>query len=646
MEFSKRKDILLEREAAYREAVYTQLSEKRKVNLRDAFMADQGPRARVRRALMEPDSSDPNGFERLIGQSDFVSVNFLMRGLEAARSVCRIRVPGAGGGWYGTGFLVGPGLLMTNNHVLPRPGDAAQAEAEFGYEHDVEGVLKEPVPFNLDPNSVFFTSADYDVTLVAIAEFSDGGVPLDRFGYLPLLPLSGKGFENEWVTIPQHPGGQPKQMTVRASQIVDLSGVRELDTDRFIHYRSDTEPGSSGAPVLKQQGQVVAIHHKAIPKPGQDVDAMLAQGKEPEWLANEGVRISAISRLLESLRFSDRSAALALDRIERGLGLPSRLSIQTVEPANATLEKDPNPHKADKWTAWSQSSGFGYDADFLPVTLDIRTILGGLAGDAAELKDGDEIILSYLHYSAVIHKARKFPIMTAVNIHGDQLQHPGDRSGRFRRDIRMDDEFQPAANFYERKLGDDPVQFSRGHLVRRLDPCWGTRDEAGIADLHTFHYTNAAPQVQGFNAGDWLSIEDYVLDRAQVKDRKMTVFTGPVFRDQDPVYGESREGGSWRIPVTYWKVAVIEKPDNQIAATAFLQGQTKFIEALLETRVFANLRKNTISDLQSDNLQTTIRTIEQETGLNFEMLREHDVSNALEATRKTRFLRSVEDIIL
>ena len=90
---------------------------------------------------------------------------------------------------------------------------------------------------------------------------------------------------------------------------------------------------------------------------------------------------------------------------------------------------------------------------------------------------------------------------------------------------------------------------------------------------------------------------------------------------------------------------MIERPNGEIAATAFLQGQTKFVEALFETRVFNNVRRNTLAELQSDNLQTTVRTVERETGLNFSMLRAHDVASALESTRQTRFLRSVSDVI-
>jgi endonuclease G len=160
---------------------------------------------------------------------------------------------------------------VTNNHVLGSREDAAQAEAEFGYEHDVEGVLQPPVQFNLAPHEVFFTDIEHDVTFVGVVPLSDGGVPLERYGFLPFLPLTGKGLHGEWVTLAQHPGGQPKQLAVRANQIVELDAKQFGTTllERFIHYTTDTEPGSSGAPVLNDQWQVVAVHHKAVPKPGK-----------------------------------------------------------------------------------------------------------------------------------------------------------------------------------------------------------------------------------------------------------------------------------------------------------------------------------------------------------------------------------------
>ncbi len=194
--------------------------------------AESDPVFLARRGMIEDQQSDPNGFERIIGESDLMSINFLDRGRRSADAVCRIKLPMDGGQAYGTGFLVGPRLLMTNNHVLASAAEAAQAEAEFGYEHDVDGVLKDPIQFNLDPHQIFFTSAELDVTLVAVAAISEGGVPVDRFGWLPLIPVRGKVLDGEWVSIIQHPGGQPKQIAIHASQMMKLDpGTVTISTD-------------------------------------------------------------------------------------------------------------------------------------------------------------------------------------------------------------------------------------------------------------------------------------------------------------------------------------------------------------------------------------------------------------------------------
>ena len=93
----------------------------------------------------------------------------------------------------------------------------------------------------------------------------------------------------------------------------DIPGV---DLDHFIHYSTDTEPGSSGAPVFNDQWQVLALHHKAVPAASADA----AQDADPVWIANEGVRISAIFELLERNRFADPDAGAVLDRLDLSLG--------------------------------------------------------------------------------------------------------------------------------------------------------------------------------------------------------------------------------------------------------------------------------------------------------------------------------------
>ena len=63
------------------------------------------------------------GPEAIQGETiDFVDVSFLERGMMAGWSVCRIATRDGQG--FGTGFLISPRLLITNNHVI---GSAAAA---------------------------------------------------------------------------------------------------------------------------------------------------------------------------------------------------------------------------------------------------------------------------------------------------------------------------------------------------------------------------------------------------------------------------------------------------------------------------------------------------------------------------------------
>ena len=613
-----------------------------------------GRRARAERArsdngfltrigLVEPKQSDPNGFERVIGASNLLAINFLDRGRRAADAVCRIKLPMDGGHAYGTGFLIAPRLLMTNNHVLASIAEAMQAEAEFGYEHDLDGVLRYPVSFHLDPHSVFVTSPALDVTLVAVAPLADNGRPIDRYGWVPLIPTTGKVVDGEAVSIVQHPNGDPKQIAIHASQVLKIAESEPGgELSNFIHYSTDTEPGSSGSPVFNDQWHVVALHHKAVPAPKQSADA------PTEWIANEGVRISAISRWLERNRFEDENARRALDQIGRAMGFPP-----LVEPAVSASSLWPTeqyaPFKPARW----KRGEVGYRSDFLSEIVALEPIYRALAkaGDVAPLLNKSGYELDYFHFSALLHAKRRFPLMTAVNIDGGNLVHPGERKDTWRQDPRIAPEYQPDDNFYVRAKAEEKVYFSRGHLVRLLDPCWSHSDDLeqrkvdarrGMED--SFHFANAAPQVQSYNDQDWGNLEDYLLDKAQTSKRRLTVFTGPIFRDRDPYYGRQREGGPWQIPLSFWKVAVLQKTDTKVAAAAFIVGQTEYVRALYEAKIFSGLKPYSIDEIRSRKIQTTIETVEHQTGLDFGALKRFDTVNAFESSRQTRWINRLDDI--
>jgi endonuclease G len=237
------------------------------------------------------------GLERVLGKPDFLGMNFMELALAVSRFVGRIHIrrsPGRTAG-FGTGFMVSPRLLLTNNHVLGAPQDALYSEVEFDYQYDRYGRLLPVVVYGLEPQAFFLTDRELDYTLVAVREQSISNIPLKRYGWSRLIAEQGKALLGESLNIIQHPKGEAKQIVLRSNQLVDL-------LDQFAHYVTDTEPGSSGSPVYNDQWEVVALHHSGVPKmqngnyiakdgsiwtPGMDPE-------ELEWVANEGIRVSSL----------------------------------------------------------------------------------------------------------------------------------------------------------------------------------------------------------------------------------------------------------------------------------------------------------------------------------------------------------------
>jgi endonuclease G len=47
--------------------------------------------------------------------------------------------------------------------------------------------------------------------------------------------------------------------------------------------------------------------------------------------------------------------------------------------------------------------------------------------------------------------------------------------------------------YYRAMLERTARMLQKGHVILRLDPAWGMKEEALAAESDTFHYTNAAP---------------------------------------------------------------------------------------------------------------------------------------------------------
>ena len=112
----------------------------------------QSRRDFLRESLGETREAD-TVFERIIRGDELQPINYLERGAIAARAVARVALPPGGG--FGTGFLIAPQVLITNNHVLPDAATAAQATAQFHYEMDLSDAEVGPTSYRLAPAALF-----------------------------------------------------------------------------------------------------------------------------------------------------------------------------------------------------------------------------------------------------------------------------------------------------------------------------------------------------------------------------------------------------------------------------------------------------------------------------------------------------------
>jgi endonuclease G len=281
----------------------------------------------------------------------------------------------------------------------------------------------------------------------------------------------------------------------------------------------------------------------------------------------------------------------------------------TLETAELALE----------WYAGSE----GYNPEFLGAHVDLPAPGPERGEDLAPLKDGSGHELRYTHFSVVMRRSRKLALFTAVNVDGQELQElPRDRDAWYF-DPRIEREYQMDPRVYKHP------DLDRGHLVRRIDPVWG--EQAEEANEDTFHFTNCSPQHKKLNRETWLGLERYILDSAKAHDLKVTVFTGPVFRDDDKVYLDE-----FQVPAEFWKVVSMVKEDGQLSSTAYLQSQ-----------------RDLISDLEAfgygeyKTYQVPVAHIETLTGLDFGELRDHDpLMPTEERAPQARAVEGPGDILL
>ena len=199
---------------------------------------------------------------------------------------------------------------------------AKRSVAEFNYQLGDGGVQLPIERFNLNPDAFFLTDKDLDFALVAVEPRSASGSALASFGYCPLIGAEGKILVRDPVNIIQHPKGELKQIAIRNNTLLDLPEQPPLD--KFAHYETDTEEGSSGSPVFNDQWEVIALHHSGVPRTnaaGQILDRNgnpWPSGGDPDdidWISNEGIRTSRLVAFIKAAQVQEHEKPLQADFI-------------------------------------------------------------------------------------------------------------------------------------------------------------------------------------------------------------------------------------------------------------------------------------------------------------------------------------------
>jgi len=277
----------------------------------------------------------------------------------------------------------------------------------------------------------------------------------------------------------------------------------------------------------------------------------------------------------------------------------------------------------------------GYAPDFLGADngLDLPGV-GIWADDLVALKEearidgADPFELRYTHFSVKLAKSRSLPLFSACNINGKLSNRDIERTDVWRRDSRIDNIFQ---NLREGYGNEREGFFSRGHMTRREDPNWGDDETATRSDGDTFHITNVAPQRQGFNAGIWLDLENYVLDNTDDNDLRVTVITGPILSEDDPVYYNRN------VPTSFWKIlAFVNARTRRLTTIGYKRSQLTYLPRRNRaTFVFGDF----------DDTQVSIASLQDETGLDLSMYAALDVMAGAGTGFEVR-LSSVSDFYL
>lgn len=482
--------------------------------------------------------------ERIIGTNDLrddpVTPEEMLAGQPVGRVVDHIETPDRLSG-FGTGFMIAPGLLMTNHHVFETAGDTRGCGIQFGYEAMGPGATEGEI-FELDADTFFAADEALDYAIVAVRPRSLSQTDLGKWGHHKLIDQTGKVLKGHAVTIVQHPGGGTKKFARINNEIVDI-------LEDHLHYLADTEPGSSGSPAFNTEFEVVALHHSGVP--AMDGDVVLNRDNKPwrrhqgddaiQWIANEGVRISRIlTHLANSAVDTPEKSALRdsitgvttdfldmelldpvdcepiepvapeapwIDTVVTGATRPVAIGASGAgrpvinvagdahvyfgpvhQPAPAgrheslrAMAGESTPAALEKKLKRDTDYGRrrGYDEDFLTgFSVPLPSVSDDRMDEVLKDRYGNARILDYHHFSLVMNRDWMLQMWSAVNVdYSPEVRYNLTRSELGRDEWIEDPRIPGSLQIDDPELYKPAKKFDRGHVVRRDDNAWGRTQE-------------------------------------------------------------------------------------------------------------------------------------------------------------------------
>ncbi|MGW5425359.1 trypsin-like peptidase domain-containing protein [Streptomyces sp. NPDC003943] len=243
--------------------------------------------------------------EEIVVRDDMVPFEFLQEGFLAGAAIARVSVPPYRGRepmkppypLLGTGWLIAPGLLVTNHHVVnarSKMSGVREQAAEEDLRMQVEN-SRSRFDYGADAGEIQTEEATA-VDLVAWDPKLDYAIirlanpQLTRAVLRVTTTLfECRGNDPQAVNIIQHPEGKPKRVALRNNLVYEAN-------ERDVAYFTDTQGGSSGSPVFTDRWTVVALHRGALRKTGLEY-----QGRTTAVI-NVGTQMCAILTHLRETR--------------------------------------------------------------------------------------------------------------------------------------------------------------------------------------------------------------------------------------------------------------------------------------------------------------------------------------------------------